>query len=90
MEINKTDLARLEINFRNMLKKMMTLSDNVASPAVYLSCGVLPVEAQRDIEILGLMGQLAVCPDELQNIRTIIEHNLAFCCEGFHGWSALA
>ena len=70
MEINKTDLARLEINFRNMLKKMMTLSDNVASPAVYLSCGVLPVEAQRDIEILGLMGQLAVCPHELQNIRT--------------------
>ena len=55
-----------------------------------MSCGVLPVEAQGDIEILGLMGHLAVCPDELQNSRTIIEHNLAFYSEGFHGWSALA
>ena len=69
---------------------MLSLSENVTSPAVYLSCGVFPAEAQRDIEILGLMGQLAVCPDELQNIRTIIENNLAFYCEGFHGWSALA
>ena len=34
MKINKTDLERLEISFRNNLKKMMTLSDNVASPAV--------------------------------------------------------
>jgi hypothetical protein len=90
MEINKTDVARLETSFRSILKKMMSLSDNVATPAVYLSCGVFPAEAQRDIEILGLMGQLAVCPDELQNIRKIIEHNLSFYCDGFHGWSALA
>ena len=81
MEINKTDLARLETSFRSLLKKMLSLSENVTSPAVYLSCGVFPAEAQRDIEILGLMGQLAVCPDELQNIRTIIENNLAFYCE---------
>ena len=47
MKINKTDLDRLEISFRNNLKKMLTLSDNVASPAVYLSCGVLHVDAQR-------------------------------------------
>ena len=69
---------------------MMSLSDNVATPAVYLSCGVFPAEVQRDIEILGLMGQLAVCPDELQNILKIIEHNLSFYCDGFRGWRALA
>ena len=89
MEINKGDLSRLEINFRNVLKKIMSLSDNVASSAVYLSAGVFPAEAQRDIEVLGLLGQLAVCPDNLQNIRTIMEHNLAFYTNGFNGWSAL-
>ena len=89
MEINKADLKRLEISFRGTLKKMMSLSDNVASPAVYLSAGVLPAEAQRDIEVLGLLGQLAVCPEDLQNIRKIIEHDLAFYGEGFHGWSSL-
>ena len=90
MEINKKDLARLEISFRSVLKKMMSLSDNVSSSAVYLSAGVLPAEAQRDIEVLGLLGQLAVCPDDLQTVRTVIEHDLAFYTEGFHGWSALA
>ena len=47
MEINKTDLVRLETSLRSGLKKMMTLSGNVASLAVYLSCGFLQVEAQR-------------------------------------------
>jgi hypothetical protein len=56
---------------------------------VYLSIGVFPAEAQRDLEILGLMGQLAFCPTELQNIKQIIEHNLSFYTDGFHGWIAL-
>ena len=63
MEINKTDLARLETSFRSLLKKMMSLSENVYSPAVYPSWCVFPAESQRDIEILCLRGQLAVCPD---------------------------
>jgi hypothetical protein len=89
MVVNKTDLARLEISYRTTLKKMMSLPDYVATPAVYLSIGVFPAEAQRDLEILGLMGQLAVCPTELQNIKQIIEHNLTFYTDGFHGWSSM-
>ena len=34
MEINKMDVARLDTSFRSILIKMMSLSDNVATPVV--------------------------------------------------------
>ena len=89
MQINKTDMDRLEISYRHILKKLMCLPDSVASPAVYLSIGIFPAEAQRDLDIVGLFGQLAVCPDDIQKTRKIIEGNLTFYSVNFHGWSAL-
>ena len=68
---------------------MMSLPDCTNSAAVYLSIGVLPASGQRDIEILGLLGQLAMCDQEAQNIRAVIEHNLAFYGINFNGWSGL-
>ena len=43
---------------------MISLSDGKTSTAVYLNVGVLPATTQRDVEILGLLGQLAVCDGE--------------------------
>ena len=69
---------------------MLSLPDCTNSAGVYLSIGVLPASAQRDIEILGLLGQLAMCDQEAQSIRAIIEHSLTFYGISFNGWSGLA
>ena len=60
MEINKTDLARLETSFRSLLKKMMSLSENVSSPAVYPSWCVFPAvtEGHRDTVSKGTASSL--------------------------------
>ena len=68
---------------------MLSLPDCTASPAVYLCVGVLSAEAQRELEIIGLLGQLAVCNQEAHNIRQIIEHSLTFYGVNFPGWSGL-
>ena len=65
------------------------MPDCVSSPLVYLTIGVLPATAQRDLEILGLLGQLAMCDRGDQNVRSTISHNLAFYGEKFGGWSSL-
>ena len=65
------------------------MPDCVSSALVYLTMGVLPATAQRDIEILGLLGQLALCDQDEQNVRIIVQHNLSFFDEKFGGWSGL-
>ena len=90
MHINLGDMERLEVKYRKTLKCMLSLPDCTASAAVYLCIGVLPAEAQRDLEILGLLGQLAMCDQEAQNIRRIIEHSLTFYGVDFPGWSGVA
>ena len=61
----------------------------MSSAAVYLNIGVFPVSAQRDVEILGLLSQLASCDEEAQNIKGIIENSLTFYRIKFNGWSGL-
>ena len=51
--------------------------------------GVLPAAAQRGVDILGILGQLGNCDTELQNIRGVMEHTLAFYDVNFPGWSGL-
>ena len=50
---------------------------------MYLSVGVLPATAQRDLEILGCLGQLALSDMDDQNVRKIILHNLTFFDDNF-------
>ena len=68
----------------------MSLPDQVSSPAVYLMIGVIPAAAQRDIEIMGLLGQLAMCPDKLQDVTHIVREHLVDYPFSFPGWSGLA
>jgi hypothetical protein len=89
MFLNKTDMERIEVKYRKVLKCMLCLPDCTTSAAVYLSIGVMPATAQRDIDILGLLGQLAMCEGESQNIRLVITHTLIFYGENFTGWSSL-
>ena len=89
MPINTTDMARLETKYRQVLKNMLSMPVCVSSALVYLTMGVLPATAQRDVEILGLLGQLALCDQEEQNIRIIVQHNLSFFDDKFGGWSGL-
>ena len=88
--VNMTDLDRLETKFRNVLRNMQSLPANVATPAIYLSMGQLPAVAERDIEILGLLGQVSQCPRDLQAVTDIVEDSLEKYDLEFCGWSGLA
>ena len=90
MTPNQGVIDRLEVKYRKTLKCMLSLPDCTVSASVYLCIGVLPAEAQRDLEILGLLGQLAMCDEEAQNIRAVMEHSLSFYGINFSGWSGLA
>ena len=68
---------------------MLSLPDCTSSEVVYLSIGVLPATAHRDIEILGLLGQLGQCDTEAQSVRGVVENSLAFYGINFNGWSGL-
>ena len=61
MPLNLTDINRLEVKYRKVIKCMLSLPDCTTSAVVYLSAGLLPASARRDVEILGLPGQLAGC-----------------------------
>ena len=52
--------------------------------------GVPPVVAERDIQIMRLTGQLAICARDLQNVSAILEENLSKYGIKFSGWSGLA
>ena len=72
LSLNKGDIDTMERNCRSILKKFMCMPENTPSAAVYLTIGVLPFEAQRVIEILGLLGQIAVCPSDQQSVITLL------------------
>ena len=51
---------------------------------------VLPEAAERDIQILRLLGQLAICDRDQQAVSDILENNLGEQDISFAGWSGLA
>ena len=89
MPVNIADMAKVEVKYRQTLKNMLSLPDCVSTPLVYLTIGVLPATAQRDLDILGLLGQLALSDQDDQNVMKVINHNLTFFDEKFGGWSGL-
>ena len=89
MCLNTTDLDKLETKYRKVLKCLLSLPDCTPSAAVYLSIGVLPATAQRDVEILGLLGQLAMCDQDTQSVRAVLEHTFTFYGVNFPGWTGL-
>ena len=90
IDINPSDLDHLETKFRSVLRSLQSLSPSTVSAAVYLMAGVLPVVAERDIQIMRLVGQLAICDRELQNVSAIVEENLSRYGIKFSGWSGVA
>ena len=90
INLNKADVDALERNYKKVIKSMMCLPDNTISVAVYLTFSILPFEAQRDLEILGQLGQIAVCPDDQQYVKEVIRYSLAFYENSLQGWSTLA
>ena len=60
VNLNKTDIESLERSYRKVIKHLLCLPENTPSCAVYLTFGVLPFEAERDLKILALLGQLSV------------------------------
>ena len=60
VHINKGDLEHLEISNRSVLKHMKAVPNNTPTCSIYLMFGILPAGAQRDLDIMGLLGQIAV------------------------------
>ena len=56
VNMNKGDLEHIEISYRSVIKHMMAVPDNTPSCSIYLISGILPAEAQRDLDIMGLLG----------------------------------
>ena len=69
---------------------MQSLPPSTPTPAVYLMGGVVPAVAERDIQILQLVGQLAICDRSIQAVSDIVESNLGGESIDFAGWSGLA
>ena len=90
IDINPSDLDLLETKFRSVLRSMQSLSPSTAGPAIYLMAGVLPAVADRDIQIMRLVGQLAICSRDLQYVSDIVEGNLSKYGISFPGWSGVA
>ena len=83
-------MDQLETKFRSILRSLQSLPPSTVSAAVYLMSGVPPVVAERDIQIMRLTGQLAICARDLQNVSAILEENLSKYGIKFSGWSGLA
>ena len=45
---------------------------------------------ERDLQILRLVGQLAICDRNLQSVSDIVENNLIEESIDFPGWSGIA
>ena len=59
------------------MNQMVAIPENTQSCSIHLVFGILPAKAQRDLDILGLLWQIAVFPSDLQNDTDIISNNLA-------------
>ena len=90
IQVSPSDIERLERKYRAELKQLQTFPVHTTSSVVYLTMGMLPAEATRDLEILGLLGQVAMCCPELQDVTKIILNNLEDYDSKFPGWSGLA
>lgn len=51
-------LDNLQLQYKKLLKQILSLNINVADPAVYLISGLLPIEAEIHLKILTMFGNI--------------------------------
>ena len=90
IDVGSTELDRLERKYRSVLKRILSVPDQTSTSGIYLNLGICPGYAQRDLDIMGLLGQLALSPDNLQSVTIIIKDHLTEYPMDFPGWSGLA
>ncbi len=69
-------LATLEVQFKKIIKQVLSMSTATADPAVYILSGFLPMEATIHKKILSLFGNIVRSPDssiELQVAKRQLE-----------------
>ncbi len=57
--LTRDRITQLDIFFKGLLRQVQNLPDNVASEAIYILLGALPIEASIDMKILSLVGAIA-------------------------------
>jgi hypothetical protein len=82
IDINETNLKRLEVAHRRFLRNIQSLPTRTATPALYILTGVLPIEAQIDQRRLCMIPSLAENP----TILTLLTRQIAMKDGKSHSW----
>ena len=57
--LTATQIQKLELYFRKLLRQVQSLPESTAKPAVYMLIGILPLEATLHIRVLSLFGAIS-------------------------------
>ncbi|CAC5373908.1 unnamed protein product [Mytilus coruscus] len=60
---NSKSLKMLQAFYKKMIKQILSLPISTADPAIYLLSGLLPINAEIDIKIITLLGNI-LCSDK--------------------------
>ena len=83
--LSKTELLTLERAYKQLLRTLLTLREGTADEAVYFLIGLPPLEAELDIRILSIFGNITrLCHDH--PLRRIALRQISFPSAGKEGW----
>ena len=65
--MSDTEIHKLEIFYRKVLRQIQGLPDRVGGPAIYILAGVLPIEGLLHLRILALLGNICRDTESLEH-----------------------
>jgi exonuclease III len=83
--LTQGDVDKLERGYKNILRNLMSLRKNIASSAVYLMMGQLPIEAELHLRILTLYGMISRQDDQTA-IKQLARRQLATQTNPCNSW----
>ena len=72
LALTSHEAARLNTSQNNIFKKILGLPQSTANEAIYLLTGLLPLQAQHELNSLLLIGQLITLPEVRFEKRTLL------------------
>ena len=81
--ISRTELSTLERAYKQLLKSLLALREGTADEAVYFLMGLPPVEAELDMRILSIFGNITRLPYD-HPLKRIAHRQISL--PGKEGW----
>ena len=79
------DISLLDKFYKKILRQVQGLPDNVASEAIYLMLGAVPIEAQLHRKVLSLFGNICRLPEH-HCLKELAKRQLATQLRNRHSW----